>query len=102
MMTSHGNEVRNYLVIGGWLSVLTVIEIGVIYMPLAKIVIGILLIGFALSKACIVAMFFMHLKFERPTLALIAFTPLMLCVLLIFALFPDLVMTPFKSVPIPQ
>jgi len=34
-------------------------------------------------------MFFMHLKFEKATLALIAATPLILCTLLVFALLPD-------------
>jgi caa(3)-type oxidase subunit IV len=54
-----------------------------------KLFIGILLVGMALTKAIIVAMFFMHLKFEKKTLALIAATPLILCALLMFALLPD-------------
>lgn len=71
------------------LSVLTVIEIAVTYAPIPKLFIGILLVGLALTKAIMVAMFFMHLKFEKTTLALIAATPLVLCTLLIFALLPD-------------
>jgi cytochrome c oxidase subunit IV len=46
-------------------------------------------VGLALSKASLVAMYYMHLKFERTTLGLIAVTPLLLCVLLVFALLPD-------------
>ena len=41
-------------------------------------------------KATLVAMFFMHLKFEGKLIYLIFFVPLLLCVLLIVALIPDL------------
>jgi len=44
----------------------------------------------ALGKAALVAMFFMHLRFERVTLGVIAFTPLVICVFLVFMLTPDL------------
>jgi len=37
-----------------------------------------------------VALFFMHLAVEKRTLAYIALTPAVLCVLLVFALLPDL------------
>lgn len=80
------------------LTVLTIIEVGVFKLPIAKVLIAILLVGLALSKASLVAMYFMHLKFERKTLALIAITPLLLCVLLVFALLPDHLATPHKSV----
>jgi hypothetical protein len=42
-------------------------------------------------------MYFMHLKFERTTLGLIAVTPLVLCVLLVFALLPDHTATPRQT-----
>ncbi len=80
----------NYLAIFWWLLALTIIEVGVIFMPLARLLIAILLVGLALSKASLVALYFMHLRFERATLGLIAVTPLLLCVLLVFALLPDL------------
>jgi cytochrome c oxidase subunit IV len=35
-------------------------------------------------------MYFMHLRFERLTLGVIAFTPLVICVFLVFMLTPDL------------
>ena len=71
------------------LTILTITEIAVVFAPLPKLSIGILLVGFALTKAIIVAMYFMHLKFEKSTLAVIAATPLVLCTLLMFALLPD-------------
>ena len=91
----------NYIAIFWWLLALTIIEVGVIFMPIARVLIAILLVGLALSKAALVAMYFMHLKFERPTLGLIAMTPLLLCILLVFALLPDLSGTPQQAAGAP-
>lgn len=73
-----------------WLLILTILEIAAaIYIadPLAK---GILLVGMALGKAILVALYFMHLKFETTTLLVIAFTPMIICAFLVFMLLPDL------------
>jgi caa(3)-type oxidase subunit IV len=80
----------NYVHILYWLAALTAAEIAValyVQVPVAKYV---LLIGMALTKASLVALFFMHLKFERSTLMIIAFTPLLICTFLVFMLLPDL------------
>ena len=88
MATAHAEP--NYIGVFWWLLALTILEIAVIYMPMARLIIVILLVGMALSKAALVGMYFMHLKFERHTLGLIAITPLILCVFLILMLFPDI------------
>lgn len=88
MATAHAEP--NYIGVFWWLLALTILEIAVIYMPMARLIIVILLVGMALSKAALVGMYFMHLKFERLTLGLIAITPLILCVFLILMLFPDI------------
>lgn len=88
MATAHTEP--NYIGVFWWLLALTIIEIAVIYMPIAKLIIVILLVGLALSKASLVALYFMHLKFERLTLGIIALTPLILCVFLILMLLPDI------------
>lgn len=80
----------NYMYVLYWLAAFTVAEIAValwVHAPLARYL---LLIGMALTKACLVALYFMHLRFERGTLMLIAFTPLLICTFLVFMLFPDL------------
>lgn len=89
-MTVAHHEEPNYIGVFWWLLALTILEVAVIYAPFAKVVIAVLLIGLALTKATLVALYYMHLKFERRTLGIIAITPLALCVLLIFALTPDL------------
>lgn len=88
-VTHGGHPEPNYFGVIVVLAVMTALEIGVISLPIPKIAIGILLVGLALTKAIMVAMYFMHLKFEKRTLALIAATPLLLCALLMFALLPD-------------
>jgi cytochrome c oxidase subunit IV len=58
-------EERRYLQVFAWLAVLTAVEIAVIYMPIPRLAIGVMLVVLAATKAA-------------------------LCVLLIFALLPDL------------
>ena len=48
----------NYMTIFWWLSALTVIEVGVVFLPVATLIKAILLISLALSKASLVAMYF--------------------------------------------
>src|SRR5437667_12292853 len=79
----------NYLAIFWYLAILTVVVIAVIYMPMAKFTIGVLLCSLALGKAVLVAMYFMHLRFETRTLGLVAITPLVIATLLVFVLLPD-------------
>src|SRR5256885_15941721 len=79
----------NYMAIFWFLAILPVVEIAVIYLPLAKFTIGVLLCALALGKATLVAMYFMHLKFEAKTLGWIAVTPLAIATLLVFVLLPD-------------
>lgn len=86
----HAQEHRRYLQVFAWLAVLTAIEIGVIYMPIARLAIGAMLVLLAATKAALVALFFMHLVHEKRTLSMIALTPAILCVLLVIALLPDL------------
>jgi cytochrome c oxidase subunit 4 len=88
-MATVAHKHPNYMAIFWYLAVLTVIEIGVIYLPFGKLTIGVLLCGLALGKAVLVAMYFMHLRFETRTLGMIAIVPLLIATLLIFLLLPD-------------
>jgi cytochrome c oxidase subunit IV len=80
----------NYMAVFWWLLVLTILEVAVVYMPIAKMAIAIMLIVMAITKATMVALYFMHLKFERRTLGFIALSPFVLCVFLILMLMPDI------------
>ena len=94
---AHGHPNPNYMAIFWWLLALTIGEVGIIFMHLPRAILVILLVGFALAKASLVAMYFMHLKFEKRTLGIIVLTPLTICVLLVFALLPDLSQHPHRT-----
>lgn len=89
-MSETAHPEPNYMGVFWWLLALTIIEIAVIYLPIAKLAIAIMLITLAVTKATLVALYFMHLKFERRTLALVALSPFVLCVFLILMLTPDI------------
>jgi cytochrome c oxidase subunit IV len=76
----------NYIAIWIYLALLTVLELGVAYAPIPKAAMVGGLVGLAFAKAILVAMYFMHLRFEPRTLGIIAFIP----IILTFMLVPDL------------
>ena len=80
----------NYMGIFWVLLVLTVVEVGITFLGLPKMLLASLLVILAVWKAALVAMYFMHLKFERRTLAMIAVVPFILCLFLILMLLPDI------------
>ena len=83
-------EHPKYMNIFWWLLALTIIEVAVAIPEYSIVLKAILLIGLACSKAALVAIYFMHLKFERKTLAAIVLTPFIICVFLVIMLMPDL------------
>jgi cytochrome c oxidase subunit IV len=84
------HEERRYVQVFVWLAVLTALEISATFLPLSHFVIGIALVLLAASKASLVALYYMHLVHEKPTLTYIALTPAILCVFLVLMLLPDL------------
>ena len=80
-----------YLAIFAALLVLTVmtVAIGIGYRAHNEAVNVLLAVLIASIKGALVAMFFMHLKFEGKLIYLIVLAPLGLCVLLVVALLPD-------------
>jgi cytochrome c oxidase subunit IV len=89
-MASTTHTHPNYMGIFWVLLVLTVVEVALTFLGLPKLLLGSLLVALAVWKAALVAMYFMHLKFERKTLAMIAVVPFILCLLLILILLPDI------------
>lgn len=89
-----GHAHPNYMAIFWWLAALTVVELSVPFLlknaeGFAFFVKASSLVVLAATKAALVAMYFMHLRFETRTLALIAGTPIVLCVFLMLMLLPD-------------
>ena len=89
-MTSEAHSTSNYIKIFWILLALTVIEVAIVYMGLPKVLLASLLVIFAVWKAALVAMHFMHLKFEKKTLTIVALAPFVLCIFLVLMLMPDI------------
>jgi cytochrome c oxidase subunit 4 len=87
----HDHPKVPYFAIAGILFVMTVITIAVSFVNLGKAGNVILALAVASFKASLVMLFFMHLKYEKKTLVIIALTPFLLAAILAFALFPDIV-----------
>ena len=84
----------NYYYIFFALVILTIVTVLVAFHRFESEVVNLLLaLLVATIKATLVAMFFMHLKFEGKLIYTIFIVPLMLCVLLTVALIPDVLMT---------
>lgn len=84
-----GHAQPNYMAIFYWLVALTIIEVAIPFTVTAQIPRVFLLIALAVAKAVLVALYFMHLRFEVRTLGVIALTPMILCAFLLFMLVPD-------------
>jgi cytochrome c oxidase subunit IV len=92
----------NYIAIFATLVVLTIVTVCVAFYRFENEVVNLLLALLVASvKATLVAMFFMHLKFEGKLIYMIFFVPLVLCVLLIVALIPDVLHGPLFNAPPP-
>lgn len=84
-MTHTSSARRPYMRVFAFLVLLTVVEVGVAFVLAASSAKAPLLIALALAKATLVAMYYMHLRFEGRVLRLIAIFPLILSIVLALA-----------------
>ena len=88
----------NYYGIFGLLVVLTIVTVAVAFIHIQSEAVKVLLaLTIASIKAAFVALFFMHLKFEGKMIYFIVGVPLVLTVILVAALFPDIVVTMYRG-----
>ena len=73
-MSAKGKKPPYMLVFGG-LAALTAIEVAVAFMGFEQRVTVMILIGLAVWKALLVAMYFMHLKWETRAMKILAAAP---------------------------
>ena len=88
--THHGPSYRNYVAVFVGLAVLTTITVAMSYSGLSHEVRTFLALIIAGIKACLVALIFMHLKFEKRILAIFAIAPVILAIFFIIAIAPDI------------
>ena len=83
----------NYWFIWFWLAILTVVEVWIATTGLAKMTMILVLCSFAVVKALMVALYFMHLRYEWARgriIYLLACAPFLLVPVIIFGLLPDI------------
>ena len=81
----------NYIGVFIGLALLTGVELTVAFLPWSKRVIIFLLIFLAVWKALMVALYFMHLRFESNRLRILAVAPLPLAVIMVMAVITEYV-----------
>ena len=75
-----------YWKIWAWLLALTVLEVlASLKLTLPKGEMIVLLVGMAIVKALLVALYFMHLRFEKVSLSIVISMTLVLALILVFA-----------------
>ena len=75
-----------YWLIALVLGILTVLEVAVFYVPTLRAVIVPVLLTLSAAKFALVVMFFMHLKYDVPVLALLFSGALIVAASIVFAL----------------
>ncbi len=84
----HGS--RLYLIVWFWLLALTAVEVFLAYEKLPLNTMLVLLMALSLVKAALIIAYFMHLRFEKRSLALTLVPPLVICIVLLMIFFlPD-------------
>ena len=78
-----------------WLAIFTILEVGIAYVEISRLGQVVLLLAFAATKMMLVAMIYMHLRYETRILKRILFVPIPAGILFTVALMYDL---PFRWV----
>ncbi len=90
---SDTHPIPNYMAIFWWLLGLTILEVGWAVIPhRSALVLAAGIVGFAIIKAVLVALYFMHLKFERKTLGVLFASTLILGAILVSVGIAELVL----------
>lgn len=85
-----GASIKAYMVVFGSLAVLTLIEVAIpLYFDFPKMMQIIILVALALWKALLVALYYMHLRFEPRRLKWMVMAPLPLALILVLAVLTE-------------
>jgi cytochrome c oxidase subunit 4 len=82
-------SVKLFLYVWFWLLALTGVEVFLGYEHLEVKLMLVLLMGLSVIKASLIISYFMHLRYERRSMALTLMPALVIVITLMFMLFPD-------------
>jgi cytochrome c oxidase subunit IV len=93
-MSAHAEEHfagsnKLFISIWVWLVAMTLVEIFLAYITMPIHFMLTILLGLSIIKAALIVAYFMHLKFERLSLILTIIPALVICICLMFVMFPD-------------
>ena len=88
-MSDESHAEPRYFLIWGVLLVLTLAEVGYAFLPLSQTMLAVGLILMALWKAALVALYFMHLRYEPRRLWWLVSAPMPLVAILILAVLTE-------------
>jgi len=80
----------NYVAVWYWLLSLALVSVSLSALPLSHTFIVVLVFAAAIAKAWLVALYYMHLRFERWPVYALALVPLVLCGTLLLVLWPEM------------
>lgn len=84
---AHGHPSTGvYLAVAGILTIITLVEVGVFYVPALQSVLAPILLTLSAAKFALVVMFYMHLKTDHKLFTLVFTLPLLIAVGVILAL----------------
>ena len=87
MMDSSHVSAKTYLAIWGWLAGLMLLGVLLSELPIPKRTIVLLVLALSSIKATLVALYYMHLKFDRRVLTLVLLFPFALVLLALSVVF---------------
>jgi cytochrome c oxidase subunit 4 len=85
----HAGSVKLFLWVWFWLLALTAVEVVLAYVHLPVHLMLTFLMGLSIIKATLIIMYFMHLRYERRSLALTLMPAMVFVIVLLFIFFPD-------------
>ena len=77
---------RTYLVIAAILTVITIVEVGVFYIPALRVILPPTLLVLSAAKFALVVGFYMHLKYDHNLFRAVFIAPLLIAVAVIVGL----------------
>ena len=88
----HGGTTKLFVWVWIWLVAFTGIEVFLAYKHIQppQLMLG-LLLGLSVAKAALIISYFMHMRFEKLTMALFLIPALVFCILMMNVFFPDAV-----------
>ena len=85
----HTTTLKPMYIVWAWLLGLTLLEVFLAYKQVPIHIMLIALLGMSIAKAALIVSYFMHMKYEKPSLVLTLIPACLMCILLLDIVFPD-------------